>query len=228
MTPPKPAARPRSEPRVGRPPLVDREAIVRAAVEVGFDRVAMTTVGERLGVKHSALYRYFATRDALVAAAVDSVVDAATWPDPGPGLDWRGYLSEFAWCNFRLMERHPGLAEQIVSLRVASQAYSREAHRAAAALGDRGFRPADAILAQDLVGEQVLFFFLVGRRAGDAHATTDEVARLRRDLMAEPPPGTSDEVRDAMAEAVAARPDTWFARKLDVVLDGLERLAPRQ
>jgi AcrR family transcriptional regulator len=63
---------------MGRPPLADRELILRAALEIGFAGLTMTAVGERLGVSHSTLYNYFRNRGELTMAAVDSI----DWPEP--------------------------------------------------------------------------------------------------------------------------------------------------
>ncbi|WNI18921.1 TetR/AcrR family transcriptional regulator [Actinacidiphila sp. ITFR-21] len=211
-------------PRLGRPPQVDREAIVRAAVAVGFGQIGMTSVAQHLGIKHSTLYRYFATRDALVSAAVDAVVAEADWPEPGD--QWRRQLSDHAWATFRLLERHSGLAAQIVSLSVDSAAYGEVSHRTVTALVDLGFAPEDAILAYDLVHEQVLMFFLAGQRRGEPARTPDEAARMRREMLPDALPKVDPRLREALAGIVTGSPGDWFARKLDVLLDGLGGLAP--
>ncbi|WP_329139979.1 TetR/AcrR family transcriptional regulator [Streptomyces sp. NBC_01476] len=229
IEPRRPAGRPgparaMRTPRLGRPPQVDREAIVRAAVAVGFDQIGMTSVAQHLGIKHSTLYRYFATRDALVTAAVDAVVTEADWPEPGG--PWRRQLSEHAWATFRLLERHSGLAAQIVSLTVDSAAYGEVSHRTVTALVDLGFAPRDAILAYDLVHEQVLMFFLAGQRRGEPAKTPDQAATMRREMLPDALPNVDPRLRDALTDIVTGSPGDWFARKLDVLLEGLAGLAP--
>lgn len=216
---------PRPRARRGRPPSVDRDAIVRAAVAVGFDQLAMTSVADRLGVRHSALYRYFPTRDELAAAAVDHVVDQARWPEPTS--DWRAHLDAYARCHFALLEQHPGLAREIVSLKIDSPSYQAVGYRAMAALTDLGFTPENAILACDLVAEQALFFFLAGQPAApDPSSTTTEAATRRRALMASTPPDAAPAIHTAMNRVVTGPPQAWFARKLDTVLNGITHLAP--
>src|SRR5688500_1296978 len=75
-------------------PMPTRAAIPASATEVGFDKITLVEMAQRLGVKHSTLYRYFSTRDELVLAAVDRVVSRVEWPAPVP--DWREYLTDTA------------------------------------------------------------------------------------------------------------------------------------
>ncbi|MFJ6806020.1 helix-turn-helix domain-containing protein [Streptomyces anulatus] len=89
--------------RMGRPPMADREAIIAAALGIGFARLTMPAVAERLGISHSTLYRYFPSRDALAAAAADHAVDAIEWPEPED--DWRAFLTATAWAHGRDLRR---------------------------------------------------------------------------------------------------------------------------
>ncbi|MFB9834716.1 TetR/AcrR family transcriptional regulator [Actinoallomurus acaciae] len=217
------SGRPRT-PRVGRPPLVDRQSIVRAAVEVGFDAITMTAVAEHLGIKHSTLYRYFANRDELITAAVDSAVTETTWPTPAG--DWRNVLSEYAWATFHLLERHPGLAAQISSLRIKSAAYGAVSHRTVTALLDHGFGGQEAILAHDIVHEQILMFFMAGQRQGEAAKDPEQAAGLRRAMLKDALPDLDPRLRAPLTRIVTYRPADWFSRKLDVIIDGIAALAP--
>jgi AcrR family transcriptional regulator len=222
--PARPSSDQDTRPRRGRPPTLAAADIVLAAVEVGFGRIAMTTVAERLGTRHSTLYRYFATRDDLVIAAMDHVVSAVTWPEPGD--DWAGYLREHAWTTFRLLDEHPGLAGQVMSLRAAATAYREVSKRTVTALLDLGFGAAEAILAYDLLHELVLLFFLAGQRPGDTARTPDEAAQLRRDLVRQSRPEGDPRLLEALVQIVNGPPREWFARKLDVLITGLASLAP--
>ncbi|MDN3356781.1 TetR/AcrR family transcriptional regulator [Actinomadura sp. DC4] len=215
--------RPRT-PRLGRPPLVDRQSIVRAAIGVGFGAITMTAVAEHLGIKHSTLYRYFANRDELITAAVDLAVAEASWPEPEG--DWRNVLNEHTWATFRLLDANPGLATQIGSLRIDSAAYGAVSHRAVTALLDLGFGAEEAILAHDLVHEQVLMFFTAGQRQGDAVGDIERTAELRRAMLEDALPDVDPRLRDALTHVVQGPPADWFARKLAVILDGIAAFAP--
>ena len=197
---------------------------MRAAAAVGFGAITMTAVAEHLGIKHSTVYRYFANRDELITAAVDSVVAEASWP--APEGDWRNVLSEHVWATFRLLERHPGLAAQISSLHIDSAAYGTVSHRAVTALLDRGFGAEEAILAHDLAHEQVLMFFMAGRRQGEAAGNPEEAAGLRRAMLKDALPDLDPRLHNALTRIVTDQPAEWFARKLKVIIDGIASLAP--
>ena len=52
--------------RRGRPPRLDREAVARAVLDVGFPTLTFAAVRKRLGVGESTLFRYAPDRDELV------------------------------------------------------------------------------------------------------------------------------------------------------------------
>jgi hypothetical protein len=155
---------------------------------------------------------------------MDHVVSAVSWPEPGH--DWAAYLREHAWTTFRLLDEHPGLAGQVMSLRAAATAYRQVSRQTVTALLDLGFGAAEAILAYDLVHELVLLFFLAGQRQGDPARTPDEAAELRRGLVRQARPAVDPRLFEALVQIVNGPPRDWFARKLDVLITGLASLAP--
>ncbi|MEV0220501.1 TetR/AcrR family transcriptional regulator [Streptomyces sp. NPDC050704] len=211
-------------PKLGRPPQVGHKAIVDAAVAVGFEELSMSSVARQLGVKHSTLYRYFPHREALLAAAADHVVASMNWPSPHPS--WRPYLRELARTTFRMFAAHPGLALHVAALRGGLVEYARQGARTAAALVDTGMDPEFAVLAQDLVNEQVLLFFLAGQREGQPATGTEETAELRRNMLDDMREAVPGPVTDAFERVVDGRPEDWLNRKIEVILDGIAATVP--
>lgn len=211
-------------PKLGRPSQVGRQAIVEAAVAVGFEDLSVSAVARHLGVKHSTLYRYFSSKEELIAAAADQVVAAASWPAPRAG--WRPYLRAVARTTFLLFEEHPGLAMQIAGMRVSLAALARQSASTASVLVDLGFDAESAVLAQDLVNELVLLYFLAGQRSGDA-STPEDAAELRRNnLLGDITASADPPVADAFSRVIAGHPADWLTRKIEVVLDGIAASAP--
>ncbi|RDI35343.1 TetR/AcrR family transcriptional regulator [Lentzea flaviverrucosa] len=167
---------------MGRPPLADREAIIRTALEIGLSRLTMPAVGERLGISHFTLYRYFRSRNDRAAAAVDQAVDAIEWPEPGE--DWRAYLAETAWAHWRLYSAHIGLAREITALRVIGPALVKRANQTGVLLLDYGFDPVDAVLVVDMA-ELVTQAFLAAPEQADGadHDAVDVLQRRRQELI---------------------------------------------
>lgn len=206
--------------RMGRPPLVDREAIIRAALEIGFSRLTMPAVGERLGISHSTLYRYFRSRDDLVAAAVDHAVNAIEWP--GPGEDWRAYLEETAWAHWRLYSAHIGLAREITALRVIGPALVKRDNQTGVHLLEYGFDPVDAVLVVDMLAELVTQAFLAAPEQADGadDDAVDVLQRRRQELIGPWIDQYDPRLREVLVGAVSGPTAAWFERKLTLFLDG--------
>lgn len=96
-------------PRRGRPPRIDRDRIVEAALEIGLEDISMRGVAERLGVTDAALYHHFANREALqneVAATLSRRLET-----PAPDPDWQTWTKQFAMDMRAGLLQYPGLAE---------------------------------------------------------------------------------------------------------------------
>jgi AcrR family transcriptional regulator len=207
-----------SSARIGRPPVADQDAILRAALDIGFSRLTMAAVGARLGISHSTLYRYFRNRDDLAVAAVGRAVEAVDWPLPQE--DWRDFLERTAWAHWRLHEANPGLAREITSLRLTCPALVRRDNQTGVHLLNYGFSPADAVLVIDMLAELVTQEFLVD----DAEAGEDLVdgfQRRRRELVAPLLSDYDPRLRAVVEDAVGGSVSAWFERKLALFLDGV-------
>ncbi|WP_143532070.1 TetR/AcrR family transcriptional regulator [Saccharothrix sp. ALI-22-I] len=203
---------------MGRPPVADRDAIVRAALEIGFSRLTVSAVGERLGISHSTLYRYFKSRDELAAAVVDHAVQAIEWPLPADG--WRSFLTETAWAHWRLHDAHPGLAREITALRLTSPALVRRDNETGVHLLGFGFSPEAAMLVVDMLAELVVQEFLATPPDGEG-ASLDASQRRRRELIDPWLDLYDPRLRPVLLGAVSGSATAWFERKLALFLDGV-------
>lgn len=80
---------------VGRPARIDRDAIARAVVEIGYDDATMKRVAEHLGVSVPGLYYYVRGRDDLLRLA--AAYSLARVPMPvDEGQHWARWLREWA------------------------------------------------------------------------------------------------------------------------------------
>src|SRR3954452_16282727 len=86
--------------RVGRPPRIDREAIAKAAHEVGLGNLTLKAVAERLGVSVAGLYHHIDGRDDLVRLATEYTVMRVKVPEDR-GQHWAVWLLEWATYNHR-------------------------------------------------------------------------------------------------------------------------------
>lgn len=103
---------PAPKPRRGRG--LSRARIAQVALglidEEGVGAASMRTIGGRLGVEAMSLYKHFRTRDELLDAVVDLIVDELD-ADPQVRRDatdgWRDYLSRLAYGVRRYALAHP-------------------------------------------------------------------------------------------------------------------------
>ncbi len=80
-------------------PALSRDAFVDAALEViaevGVDKLTMRRVAQALGVSPMALYKHFANKDELLAAALEAFIARADVL-PAEDLPWQQWLSHVA------------------------------------------------------------------------------------------------------------------------------------
>lgn len=203
--------------RPGPKPRLSRALIVATAVDSDLRQVTMHSIASRLGTSASALYRYFASRDELIVAAIQSLLQ--TSPIPTRTTGWRDFLIAEAELRWKLLTASSGLAAADPS-RLESMTTQRMVDLVEG-LVDSGFDLDDAVLAVDAVLDLVHDGAAqsVRLRAGDstdAPVATHVLDRLGRYTPA---------VRRAL-EHIIDDPWAHVRRKLDLLLDGLQvRLA---
>lgn len=102
-------------PPLGRPARLSREAIVAAALECDLRTLTMRDLAARLGVAHSALYRWVTDRDQLFDLIGDVMVERilpTTEPTPAT---WRGWLADLAWTMREEFLAVPGYAAHVAA-----------------------------------------------------------------------------------------------------------------
>ncbi|MDC0673485.1 TetR/AcrR family transcriptional regulator [Nannocystis radixulma] len=211
----RPAARPEAPRPRGRPPKLSREAIARAALQIGFAEVTLVSVAEALKVSHAALYSHVVDRADLARAALDVLYAEAPWPAcRGP---WRRYLEREAGVLWSLLERDPAL---VLASAAGGMSPGALAHFNAAArvLIDEGFAPEEALLAVDTVFDLVHDVFVRGQQLV-ASVTGEDADEAWLDAL--------DRRLRAPTRRAVRNPRRWFERKLKIVLDGIAAgLAP--
>jgi AcrR family transcriptional regulator len=105
--------RPRKPSGRGRPPALDVDAIVGAAValadERGLPALSMRALADALGVGTMTLYGHVPGKAELLDLMVDAVL-GETAPEPARG-SWRARLEQLARENAALYRRHPWLLD---------------------------------------------------------------------------------------------------------------------
>ncbi|WP_436756684.1 TetR/AcrR family transcriptional regulator [Streptosporangium sp. V21-05] len=225
-----------SGPRRGRKPTFSLLDVAEATLAVGFRDLTMNAVADRLGVKHSSLYRRVPSRDALVTAAMDLAVRRADWPEAGD--DWRAYLESTADVVWGIFAAHPGMADRIRDLERTPPAITHAFYATVRELTVFGFPPGLAVLAVDTVTDLAADVYvgwerLSGSRPGGKREEREEregqqerEEPTRRDLLRETWAGEG--VAPDMApfagivrDIIEGDPHDWFRAKLALFLDGV-------
>ena len=95
----------------GRPPRINREQVVAAALDGGnLDTLTMRELAARLGVTHGALYRWVPGRDALFDLISEVVVERVLPADEPRPNRWRSWLGDLAWAMHDEFLAVPGYA----------------------------------------------------------------------------------------------------------------------
>lgn len=171
--------------RVGRPPRVNLQLIVDAALEIGLDRVSLPMVADRLGVGSSTLYRHVRNRDELLRLATVKLALERRLPS-GADLHWSQVATSYAENLFESLAREPLVIQELMRGRLGPDIEVDYLEPFLAAMHQHGFSP----------GEGLHLFRAIGMlTVGAAVAATAQQARA-----------AGGDEQDAFARALAERP----------------------
>lgn len=94
--------------RRGRPPTVTLDAILAAAVDLGFEHLSVAAVADRLGVTRTSIHRFVGSRDQLETMLGEHLITADPMP-PDDGAPLPEYLLRFGQGIAERVRAHPGL-----------------------------------------------------------------------------------------------------------------------
>ena len=213
--------------RPGRPARIDRDSIVRAAVdlaaEAGAEQITMTSVAERLGVAMPALYYHVSSREELLGLVGTSVLQRVAVPDRSA---WDEWLLAFAHALRARALQDPGLvnttpitAHGLVDVPLVEAALGR--------LVAAGFSPPEALLAFDDVVSTTINSvrrdYCINREAANGNTQLSLFRAALRDFSRDEAP-LMWQLADRFAEipdAVEVSRDAWFERHISVLVAGL-------
>jgi AcrR family transcriptional regulator len=136
-----------SRSRQGRQGPLNHAAILDAAVTLiereGPDALTMRRLGARLGVEAMAIYHHFASRDELLAAIGDRLLEPLQHLDLGE--DWRGACRLFARALRDLAVERPSTFRLLGLQPFDTPISLRPVERLLRVLVDSGFSPSDAL-----------------------------------------------------------------------------------
>lgn len=219
------------QPAPPRPRALDREQIVRAAVEVaddgGTDALTMAAVASQLGSYSAmALYRYVSSKDGLIDLMLDHVIAEVELPRR-PGRSWRADIQPIASHTWEMVMRHGWYAQLVYSRPPLGPNMMRRTEAMLGTLTRHGASTAAAMSYAAMIDRHIFGSALQGveERAMEERyglANPDELARAItavRDLAAAG--GDYPILSSWMADPHVASATEQFDLALSFLLDGI-------
>jgi TetR/AcrR family tetracycline transcriptional repressor len=194
----------------------------------GVDKLTMRRLANTLGVTPMALYWHYPSKDELLDAMAASVFERID-RSLDPTTTWQEQLRELLGSVLDALRAHPPVA-RLVSTRTVSTAEALDTTEVLLDIMRRaGFSPTQATqiarhalsTVANLVGAPP--GVVVGEGANDRNTR-----RRARDLLTSLPPERYPRLREAAAPiSEGVRPDAYTTFGLDLLLAGIEALAPQ-
>ncbi|MEZ2122755.1 MULTISPECIES: TetR/AcrR family transcriptional regulator [unclassified Corynebacterium] len=207
----------------GRPAKINRVDIERAVLTLGFTDASTTAIARHLGVDQSSLYRHIGSRRELLRGAVDRAIAENT--SDFSHSTWRNYLTGLAEREWSFLAEHRGIAGVLQDLEATPPSgIIRLLEESVQVLHKTYDWPIpDALLILDTLMDMTIDTVnRTERLLAKVDATDLDTAAgdlLRHSEL-------STDITGTLSDIIETGLDQWWRRKVELLLDGAERLAP--
>jgi AcrR family transcriptional regulator len=210
-----------------RAPLT-RERVLAAAIDLadrdGIASLSMRKLAQELGVEAMSLYHHVASKDAILDGLIDLVFGEIDLPMGE--ADWKAAMRRRAISAREVLRRHPWATGLMESRSTPGPATLRHHDAVLGILRNAGFPLELAAHAYSLLDSYIYGFAL--QETSLPFNTPEETAEVAQAMMAEFPADAYPHLTEIAVEHVL-QPGYSYASEylfgLDLILDGLERLA---
>jgi AcrR family transcriptional regulator len=209
---------------------LSRDRVLEAAIALadagGIEALSMRKLAQALGVEAMTLYYYVAKKDDILAAIVDLVV--REFELPSSGADWKRAIRASAVSAHESLLRHPWAASLMLSGAEVSPARLRYMDGLLGALRGAGFSAEMTDHAYHALDSHIMGFtlWLVGMDLGTREELAELATSFLRELPRDEVPHLAEHIEQHLKPRNPAEPSE-FVFGLDLILDGLERLLPK-
>ena len=190
------------------------DAAIRIVDAEGLDALTARRLGKEVGVSYTAIYTYFATREALMGALVDRVSAEVISGVVPQGESARDQLIAIALSARRAMARHPQLAAVFASASSGAQQGNAATLYAVGLLERAGLSGRDMVSAYRIIESYVFGASIFDFGAAPQHLS---IRRRRYSFTGHP-----DFKAVAKSDrAIGEHNDEAFERGFEILLDGL-------
>lgn len=204
----------------GRPAVITREQVVRAAREVGLEDLRMSRVAEALQVRPAALYHHVRDREELIQLVAWQVLEETEYDSwiPADGAGWREWVRAYATALRQAMLANPALFGYIRLTTAATAQRLDQIELLVGVLLDAGFDLETARHALQYV--HLLVEGEVRERQAADHGDEAQFGEFQRAMAQRTPADLPNLWRMARAR-LAPDPDLQFAFAVDCLLAGM-------
>lgn len=213
--------------RASRAPL-SRDRVIDAAISLadaeGADALSMRRIARELGVEAMTLYHHVANKDEIVHALIDRVM--GEFELPSTDADWKPAVRASAISAYHALSRHPWAAGLMLSSKVTVPARLAHMESLLATLRRAGLSDDLADLAYHAVEGHVMGFTLW--EVGIVKSLRGDLKTVASEFLANLPTDQFPHIAEHIRHHLRPRPADAtgeFEFGLDLILDGLERLA---
>jgi AcrR family transcriptional regulator len=218
--------------RGSRRPGLTREGVLEAALAIadaeGLEALSFRRLATQFDVTPMALYRYVASKEALLDGLGDLVLGGLRLPDEQG--DWREELRE-AGRSFRsALLAHPAAVPIFLTRPLFTPAGMRSADAILGLLRRAGFPPDRAVLLYQQVARYLLALVMLETGSGRELSADErrERARVARITLETLPPEEYPHLTEATPHLVGGYdPERSFESGLDLLVAGLEHMLVR-
>jgi AcrR family transcriptional regulator len=193
--------------RVGRPPRVNLQLIVEAALEIGLDRVSLPMIADKLGVGSSTLYRHVRNRDELLRLATVKVALERRLP-AGTDLHWSELAARYAESLYESLAREPLVIQQLMRGRLGPDIEVDYLEPFLAGMSRHGFTPSEGLHLFRAIG-MLTVGAAVAATAQQSRVAAGEDDEAFARALAERPANELPLIRAALAERVDLGSGEW-------------------
>lgn len=207
----------RQEPEHRRP--LTQDLIVETALAVidhdGLEALSMRRLGADLGVEAMSLYNHFASKEALLQAVTDHLINRTSTPSGG---EWKDRVAERYSSMRREIKLHPNVLPLLVRNHAHSLASFKAIEEGLALLKEGGFDAEGTILAHRVLGAFAIGSAVI--ESGEPVRASERDSKIaHRDLPADEFP-TLHELHAVHQDCDF---DDGFERSIRIIIDAVER-----
>ena len=205
---------------------LSRERVLRTAIELadqgGLGSLTMRKLGQRLGVEAMSLYNHVANKDDILDGIVDLVVGDIDVPPAG--THWKAAMRQRSISAHQVLLAHPWAAMLVMSRFNIGPGMTRYLDATLGRLREGGFSIEEALDAWHTLDSHLYGFTL---QELNLPFGVEETQNVSASVLGQIPAEQYPYVFEVITRIMQTGRDEDFEFGLDLVLDGLERIAGR-